>query len=375
MNAADATVPSAVARPRPAIAVGRRCDRRRACAQAAGSSTSAPARRAASPRSTPPSAKRPSPPPPGTVVALVAGGETAPPLVQAAAEDDRDAGAADVEALDIGAADAVVGVSASGSTPYVLGALAAAERTRAPSPRASCRAPQSELGGLVAHEIAVVVGPGVPRGIDPAQGRHGAEARAQHDLDDLDDPAREDVREPHGRRRRGEREAPGSSPADRGRCDVAPPRRRSTMRSPTPTGMRASAIVMLLARRRCAGGKTAPGRFRREASPTRSRRRREARCRSRTRRRQHSSRATSRSLGGRVAGFGLASPNGRGIAVPGFVDLQVNGFGGVDFLTADTDGISAGGRGAARDRRHRLPTDLHHYSRAAAPRRPPRGAC
>ena len=43
-------------------------------------------------------------------------------------------------------------------------------------------------------------------------------------------------------------------------------------------------------------------------------------------------------LGGRVAGFGLASPNGRGIAVPGFVDLQVNGFAGVDFLTADAEG-------------------------------------
>ena len=43
-------------------------------------------------------------------------------------------------------------------------------------------------------------------------------------------------------------------------------------------------------------------------------------------------------LGGRIAGFGLASPNGQGIAVPGFVDLQVNGFAGVDFLTADTDG-------------------------------------
>ena len=48
-------------------------------------------------------------------------------------------------------------------------------------------------------------------------------------------------------------------------------------------------------------------------------------------------------LGGRVAGFGLASPNGRGIAVPGFVDLQVNGFGGVDFLTADTDGYRRAG--------------------------------
>ena len=48
-------------------------------------------------------------------------------------------------------------------------------------------------------------------------------------------------------------------------------------------------------------------------------------------------------LGGRVAGFGLASPNGRGIAVPGFVDLQVNGFAGVDFLTADTDGYRQAG--------------------------------
>ena len=37
---------------------------------------------------------------------------------------------------------------------------------------------------------------------------------------------------------------------------------------------------------------------------------------------------------GRVAGVGLAPAGKRGIAVPGFVDLQVNGFAGVDFLTA-----------------------------------------
>jgi N-acetylglucosamine-6-phosphate deacetylase len=48
-------------------------------------------------------------------------------------------------------------------------------------------------------------------------------------------------------------------------------------------------------------------------------------------------------LGGRVAGFGLASPNGHGIAVPGFVDLQVNGFAGVDFLTADAEGYRQAG--------------------------------
>ncbi len=46
---------------------------------------------------------------------------------------------------------------------------------------------------------------------------------------------------------------------------------------------------------------------------------------------------------GRVVGYGLASSNGRGIAVPGFIDLQVNGFGGVDLLVADDDGYRRAG--------------------------------
>jgi len=45
----------------------------------------------------------------------------------------------------------------------------------------------------------------------------------------------------------------------------------------------------------------------------------------------------------RIAAVGLASPDGRGIAVPGFVDLQVNGFGGVDFLEADAAGYARAG--------------------------------
>jgi N-acetylglucosamine-6-phosphate deacetylase len=44
-----------------------------------------------------------------------------------------------------------------------------------------------------------------------------------------------------------------------------------------------------------------------------------------------------------VTAFGLASPNGSGIAAPGFVDLQVNGFGGVDFLDTDPDGYTRAG--------------------------------
>ena len=48
-------------------------------------------------------------------------------------------------------------------------------------------------------------------------------------------------------------------------------------------------------------------------------------------------------LDGLVVGYGLASRNGRGIAAPGFVDLQVNGFGGVDFLDADTAAYARAG--------------------------------
>jgi N-acetylglucosamine-6-phosphate deacetylase len=48
-------------------------------------------------------------------------------------------------------------------------------------------------------------------------------------------------------------------------------------------------------------------------------------------------------VGDTIADVGLASANGRGIAAPGFVDLQVNGFGGVDFLEADAEGYRRAG--------------------------------
>ena len=53
---------------------------------------------------------------------------------------------------------------------------------------------------------------------------------------------------------------------------------------------------------------------------------------------------------GLIAGYGLPAPTGRGIASPGFVDLQVNGFAGVDFLDADAGRVCPRGRGAARNR-------------------------
>src|SRR5919202_2496002 len=68
---------------------------------------------------------------PGQVTALLAGGPLASPLEQEAAEDDAEAGARELHALQVGPADAVVAISASGRTPYALVALSAAREAGA----------------------------------------------------------------------------------------------------------------------------------------------------------------------------------------------------------------------------------------------------
>jgi len=96
--------------------------------------------------------------PPGKVVSLLAGGPRAAPLEQEAAEDDREAGRADTVALGLRPEDVVVGVSASGRTPYTVAALEAAASAGA---RTACvvSAPDSELEAVVEHPVVVVVGP------------------------------------------------------------------------------------------------------------------------------------------------------------------------------------------------------------------------
>jgi N-acetylmuramic acid 6-phosphate etherase len=94
----------------------------------------------------------------GTVVAIVAGGLTARPLEAASAEDDRDAGATDLVAAGPTAGDVVIGVSASGRTPYVLGALEAAQEAAALTIALVCTR-DSELAELADQAIEVIVGP------------------------------------------------------------------------------------------------------------------------------------------------------------------------------------------------------------------------
>jgi N-acetylmuramic acid 6-phosphate etherase len=99
---------------------------------------------------------------PGQVVALVAGAGLSAGEREAA-EDDAGAGARVVEQHGVSRRDAVVGVSASGRTPYVLAAL---ERARAAGALtvALVAARGSQLGAAADHELAVVVGPEVLAG-------------------------------------------------------------------------------------------------------------------------------------------------------------------------------------------------------------------
>jgi N-acetylmuramic acid 6-phosphate etherase len=94
---------------------------------------------------------------PGQVVALLAG-DGLPPLDQAAAEDDAEAGRNAVAGLDVSSEDLVIGVSASGRTPYTLAVL---EASRQAGALTACvvSAPDSPLAALAEHEIKVVTGP------------------------------------------------------------------------------------------------------------------------------------------------------------------------------------------------------------------------
>ncbi len=95
---------------------------------------------------------------PSQVVGVIAGGEQALRQAVENAEDDDEAGAADIRRHRVAAADAVVGISASGRTPYVLAALAAAREAGALTIGLSCNT-GSPLGAAAEIAIEIELGP------------------------------------------------------------------------------------------------------------------------------------------------------------------------------------------------------------------------
>ncbi|MCY0916919.1 MULTISPECIES: N-acetylmuramic acid 6-phosphate etherase [unclassified Streptomyces] len=95
---------------------------------------------------------------PSEVIGLIAGGPSAMVKAVEGAEDSKELAAEDLTALALTADDTVVGISASGRTPYAVGAVEFARARGALTVGLSCNA-GSALAAAAEHGIEVVVGP------------------------------------------------------------------------------------------------------------------------------------------------------------------------------------------------------------------------
>ena len=96
--------------------------------------------------------------PHGLVVGLIAGGDTAIRKAVEFAEDSREQGWKDLEDYNISEKDIVIGIAASGTTPYVLGALEGCNSKGIPT-GCNCCNEGSHLALTAKFPVVVVVGP------------------------------------------------------------------------------------------------------------------------------------------------------------------------------------------------------------------------
>ncbi|MEI8593846.1 N-acetylmuramic acid 6-phosphate etherase [Photobacterium sp. Hal280] len=100
---------------------------------------------------------------PSQVIGLIAGGREAIFRAVENAEDNRELGAEDLKALNFSDKDVLVGIAASGRTPYVLGAMAYAKSVGATVASISCN-PDSAMTRLADIAMTPIVGPEVVTG-------------------------------------------------------------------------------------------------------------------------------------------------------------------------------------------------------------------
>ena len=94
----------------------------------------------------------------GLVIGIIAGGEKAITSAVEFAEDDKEQGWKDLEQFDVSDKDVVIGIAASGTTPYVIGALEECRKRGIATGSISCN-PDSPVSAAADFPIEVVVGP------------------------------------------------------------------------------------------------------------------------------------------------------------------------------------------------------------------------
>ena len=93
----------------------------------------------------------------GRIIGVIAGGFDALHKATEASEDDSSAGAIDLDEINLKAEDTVVGIAASGRTPYTIGAVTHAKEVGCLTVCITC-APDSEITKLVDYSIEAEVG-------------------------------------------------------------------------------------------------------------------------------------------------------------------------------------------------------------------------
>ncbi|KYK95200.1 N-acetylmuramic acid 6-phosphate etherase [Aggregatibacter actinomycetemcomitans] len=96
--------------------------------------------------------------PSGMVVGLIAGGDTALRNAVEGAEDNREAGEQDLRRINFSAKDVLVGIAASGRTPYVIGALNYAKQLGATTVSLVSN-PNAVMSDIADIAITTAVGP------------------------------------------------------------------------------------------------------------------------------------------------------------------------------------------------------------------------
>src|SRR5436190_128782 len=96
--------------------------------------------------------------PPGLVIGIIAGGEKAITNAVEFAEDDKEQGWKDLSAWNVSDKDVVIGIAASGTTPYVISALNECRKHGIITGSISCN-PESPVSAAADFPIEVVVGP------------------------------------------------------------------------------------------------------------------------------------------------------------------------------------------------------------------------
>lgn len=131
------------------------------------------------------------------VIGLIAGGDRALRNPVESAEDDLDKAWEELQQYHINTNDTLVGIAASGTTPYVIGALRKARSEGILTASISCN-PDSPMAAEAEIAIEPVVGPEVRHRKYADEERYGPEDGAEYDHDLHDDQAWPGEGEPDG---------------------------------------------------------------------------------------------------------------------------------------------------------------------------------